>query len=189
MLAFVSLALHERLKKQTVRARLLHRLLGNGLQRVESSVMFAALALDLRFDVLALLLLESHDGHVLLLRCVLHADVVLIVVEAPLEAGTVKNFLTFFGVHLRGRRLYQRQLHVDPLAKDRAGDNGGEEEDGVDGEFARLILDLLLQKGVAQHVIALGFLLNLITCISQLSFSLLEVLEHRLSIVKPGLWR
>ena len=86
-------------------AGLFIRVFHNCLQ-MDASLVIEAFTLQPCLHLLALLFLKADDRHVFFLACVLHADVVFVVVQAILEGGALQDLALHHDVKLRLRVLH-----------------------------------------------------------------------------------
>lgn len=138
---------HERLHEQTVMTGLLVGLLCYGLQ-LHALVVVVAISLEPRLHVLALLLLKPHYCHVFFLGGVLHANIVLVVLQAFLEGGALQDLPLHHDIKLRLLVLCYTQFHSDPLAEGKSHHHQEQEESDMESELPRNALKVLFDDGV-----------------------------------------
>lgn len=134
---------HERLHKEAISAgRLLTLLLDSGQQRCISTLKSVPFKPGLQID--ALLLLQPHDCHILLLRCILYANVVLVVLEAVFEGWTLYDLSLHHDVKLRVLFFALHDFNTDPLAQDCEPNDREKEQGAVQSELLWLSLQILI---------------------------------------------
>lgn len=110
---------HKRLHEEAVSAGRLLALLLDSVQQVGCCTIlfpFDSVSFEPGLQVDALLLLEPHDCHVLLLGSILDADVVLVVLETVFEGGTLYDLTLHHDVELSVLFFALHDFYADPLA-------------------------------------------------------------------------
>lgn len=117
-------------------------LLDSGQDRCISALKSVPFKPGLQID--ALLLLQPHDCHILLLRCILYANVVLVVLEAVFEGWTLYDLSLHHDVKLRVLFFAFHDFNADPLAQDCEPNDREKEQGAVQSELLWLSLQILI---------------------------------------------